>query len=118
MVPFLTESVLCSQAQSMASLCRAWGFRMSVQNSGNLLGQWSVNAFCLWPTPVYHVESVNGTLQWAGKMKHMLQAPACAPLFQIVPARTDDGVFPKLSALFPVCSTALSALLARIRTVE
>ena len=74
--------------------------------------------FCLWPTLMCHVESMNKTTQWAGRTQELLQDAALEAYFQILPGRFEAAVLPRLSALFPMPSAALSTFLARIQAVE
>lgn len=92
--------------KAVTNVCLSYGMRSSKQESE------------LWPTPICHLESQQGTAQWAGSVHDMLQDAAYEAYFQLLPGRSDVAVLPKLSAMFPVCSAALASLLSKINIIH
>ena len=91
--------------KSMVMLCLLFGLQPSKKS------------IQLWPTTMGQLDAKHRS-QWGGKVQTMLEDPAYEAYFQMVPGRIDVAVLPKLSALFPVCSTALASLLSRVKAVE
>lgn len=92
--------------KAVTNVCLSYGMELSKTESQ------------LWPTPMCHLESQQGTAQWADNVQDMLQDAAYEAYFQLLPGRSDAAILPKLSAMFPVCSPALASLLAKMKLVD